>query len=245
MTLRFLAAGDSQDSLSFAYRCAQSTISVILAETTRALVYVLKPIYVRAPSSEEEWRQIAGGFWQDWQFPHCIGAIDGKHVQIQAPQTSHSVFFNYKKMFSIVLLGVCDAQYNFIIVDIGTEGSQSDGGLFNNSELGKRLQEGSLHVLNSNYLPGTDTEMKYFLVGDAAFPLKPYLMKPYGGRNISHQCSVFNYRLNRARRVVENAFGILAARWRIFRRPIIAFVENVEKIVECAICLHNFIKKNR
>ncbi|KMQ81545.1 nuclease harbi1-like protein, partial [Lasius niger] len=146
-------------------------------------------------------------------------------------------------MFSIVLLGVCDAQYNFTIVDIGAEGSQSDGGLFNSSELGIRLQEESLHVPNSNYLPGTDVEMKYFLVGDAAFPLKPYLMKPYGGRNISHQCSVFNYRLSRARRVIENAFGILAARWRIFRRPITASVENVEKIVECAICLHNFIKK--
>lgn len=85
--------------------------------------------------------------------------------------------------------------------------------------------------------------MPYFLVGDAAFPLKSYLMKPYGERNICHDKSVYNLRLSRARRVIENAFGILAARWRIFRRPIIAKEDNVESIIKCTICLHNFILK--
>jgi len=68
-------------------------------------------------------------------------------------------------------------------------------------------------------------------------------MKPYGGRNVPHDCSVFNYRLSRARRVIENAFGILAARWRVFHRSITASTDNVESIVEAAVCLHNFIRK--
>lgn len=85
--------------------------------------------------------------------------------------------------------------------------------------------------------------MLYFLVEDIVFPLKPFLMTPYGKRNILHNESVFNFRLSRARRVIENAFGILAVCWRIFRHPIIATEDNVERISECAICLHNFIRK--
>ncbi|XP_029672184.1 protein ALP1-like [Formica exsecta] len=227
MTLRFLAAGDSQYTLSFLYRCGQSTVFQILAETTRAFVSMLKSVFVKPPANEAEWREVTAGFWEEWQFPHCVGAIDGKHIQIQAPQTSQ----------------ICDAHYNFIMLDVGAEGSQSDGGVFQSSEMGRRLNDGSLNLPNSSCLPGTDIDMPYFLVGDAAFPLKPSLMKSYGKRNIPHDQSIYNFRLSRARRVIENAFGILAARWRIFRHPIIATEDNMESIIECAVCLHNFIRK--
>ncbi|KAM0728569.1 Protein ALP1-like [Formica fusca] len=243
MTLRFLAAGDSQYTLSFSYQCGQSTVSHILAETTRAFVSVLKSVFVKPPANEAEWREVAAGFWEKWQFRHCVRTIDGKHIQIQAPQTSQSIYFNYKKTFSMVLLAVCDAHYNFIMLDVGAEGSQSDGGVFQSSEMGRRLNDGSLNLPNLSCLPGTDIDMPYFLVGDAAFPLKLFLMKSYSKRNRPHDQSIYNFRLSRARRVIENAFGILAARWRIFRHPIIATEDNVESIIECAVCLHNFIRK--
>ena len=68
-------------------------------------------------------------------------------------------------------------------------------------------------------------------------------MRPYPGQDIDESQSVFNYRLSRARRVIENAFGILVARWRILRRFIRASVENAESYVLSALCLHNYLRQ--
>ena len=71
--------------------------------------------------------------------------------------------------------------------------------------------------------------------------MKTWLIKPYPGK-LDEKQSIFNYRQSRARRVIENAFGILRARWRIFSRPIKATVENVENYVWTTICLHNYLR---
>lgn len=93
---------------------------------------------------------------------------------IQAPANSGSLFFNYKKTFSIVLLALVDAHYRFIAVDIGGYGRNSDGGLFANSKLGKSLEQNKLNVPKDNALPNTQTIMPYVIVGNEAFPLKNY-----------------------------------------------------------------------
>ena len=78
--------------------------------------------------THEALRQSSIQFDKTWQFPHCMGAIDGKHVTIQCPPRSGSEFFNYKKTFSIVLQAVVDADGNFMAVDVGDSGRHSDGG---------------------------------------------------------------------------------------------------------------------
>lgn len=73
-----------------------------------------------------DWLDIAAGFENKWQFPHCLGAIDGKHVQIIPPKESGSYYFNYKKTHSIVLMAIANANREFIYCSVGTNGRVSD-----------------------------------------------------------------------------------------------------------------------
>ena len=182
---------------------------------------------------KSEWEKIVNGFNNRWNFPHCIGAIDGKHITIKSPKNSGSLYYNYKNQFSIVLLALVDDDYNFTYIDVGSYGSHSDGGIFGKSALQAAIEENKLDLPENSVI-----------VGDEAFPLKEYLMKPYPRR--VNQCikeKVFNYRLCRARRIVENAFGILATRFRIFSRVIDLEPEKVVKIIKATCAMHNWIRK--
>ena len=68
------------------------------------------------PISFQEWKEVAQGFASAWNFPNCVGAIDGKHVVMQAPPLSGSGFYNYKNQHSLVLMAACDSNYCFTFV---------------------------------------------------------------------------------------------------------------------------------
>ena len=241
VTLRYLVTGNSHASLSSNYRIHPTTISRVIRETTAAIWDVLSPIYVKCPESEVEWKNIAKDFNRKWNFPHCLGAIDGKHIVMQAPARSGSSFFNYKKTHSIVLLAVCDAQYRFTLVDIGDSGRNSDGGVFSSSNLGYAIEHDLLHLPRNEKIPGLENKFPYVFVGDEAFRLSEQLMKPYPREVLSLKERIYNYRLSRARRVIENSFGIAAARFRIWRRPIIGKVDLVVCTTKAVVALHNYL----
>ncbi|KAK3732051.1 hypothetical protein RRG08_026438 [Elysia crispata] len=174
------------------------------------------------------WRQIECGFRERWQIPNCIGALDGKHVLIQAPPCSGSKYFNYKKSFSIVLLALVDYQYRFTFVDIGSYGSNSDSGVFKNTALCRKMQNKTLAIPDDKPLIVDDQPCPHVIVRDEAFPLMTNLIRPYPGSDLNDAKRIYNYRLSRARRISENAFGILANRWRMYHRKLSQPPENVD-----------------
>ena len=183
---------------------------------------------------------IAGDFKHLWNFPNCIGALDGKHINLKCPPNSGSYYFNYKGYFSIILLTLVDANYMFRYVDIGCNGRVSDGGVYRNSTLSSSLSENSVNIPGDNKLPGYLVPLPYVKVADDAFPLPRFMMKPFPRRGLSNEKRIFNYRLSRACRVVENAFGILANRFRVLLTIIILSPEVVEKIVLASCTLQFF-----
>jgi hypothetical protein len=83
LTIHYLAYGESQQSMSFSYRIAKSTVSSIITETYEALWEALAGTYLRTPKTHEEWMAISDGFRDIWNFPHCLGAVDGKHISMK------------------------------------------------------------------------------------------------------------------------------------------------------------------
>lgn len=181
------------------------------------------------PTTQEEWKVIENGFNTRWNFPGCHGSIDGKHVTIQAPPNCGSEFWNYKGSNSIVLLAIVDHDYCFRYISVGSNGRNADGGIFRDSLMYEKLE--------NDLLPNGG-----FLVGDDAFPLKTYLLKPYSHKPLTFQQKIFNYRLSRARRIVENAFGILTSRFRIFQKPIMTSAHVTDKIIRTSCALHNWLR---
>jgi len=238
-----LGTGDSYQTIAFSFRLGHSTVQSIVLEVCSAINFTLKDEYIPIPG-EEDWKRIAKEFWEIWNFPNCIGALDGKHVVIEAPPNSGSLYFNYKKTFSIVLLALVDAQYKFVAVDIGAYGKNSDGGILSNSYLGKALEKNKLNIPNEQYLPSTNEKLPLVVIGDEAFPLKKYLLRPYPGPQVREDQNKkkFNDRLSRARKVVEDAFGQLTAKFRIYCRRLNALPKNADTIVMTTCILHNYIK---
>ncbi|GFO35362.1 hypothetical protein PoB_006186700 [Plakobranchus ocellatus] len=69
---------------------------------------------LQLPQTKEEWLKIANTFASRWQFPNCLGAIDDKHIAIAQPPGSGSFFCNDKKFFSMLLMGIANADYKLM-----------------------------------------------------------------------------------------------------------------------------------
>lgn len=194
--------------------------------------------------TENHLKQVKSDFWNRWNFPNTFGAIDGKHVRVKAPNNSGSLFFNYKEYYSIILLAIVDANYKFIAVDVGSYGKEGDSGIFQKSCIGKKIARNKFNAPKPANLPGTDIMLPHFLVGDEAFALDTYMMKPYCriDARANRDKAVFNYRLCRARRVTENSFALLSQVFRIFYTPISIRPEVVDDLILTACCLHNLLR---
>ncbi|XP_026291311.1 uncharacterized protein LOC113215862 [Frankliniella occidentalis] len=241
ITLRYLASGDSVSSLSYLFRLSSEAISKIVTETRAVIWYTLKAL-VFEEISEHFWRQKAVEFEAMWQFLMCVGAIDGKNCSFQKFPMLGSEYYNYKGTNSIVLFAIADAKYKFIVADAGAKGREGDSGVFDRSTFGEMFYNHRLRLPPLVYNKKMDCLLPYVFLGDGAFPLDEHLMKPFepdARDELPGNHALFNYRLSRARRVVENAFGILSARFRILRRTAIVSETLACNIILSTCALHN------
>lgn len=125
-----------------------------------------------------------------------------------------------------------DGGYCFTYIDIGANGRASDSAIFRDSTLNIALEN------NTFGMPE-----KCVIIGVDAFPLRTNVLKPYRKTGLNNSEIIFNYRLSRARRLVENVFGILVWRFRIFSKPIDLKLETVDKVIYVACSLHNWLRK--
>lgn len=191
--------------------------------------------------AEEDWKNIASEFYNKWNFPNCIGCIDGKHIRIKCPKETGTMYYNYKGYFSVVLQGIAGANYKFITIEVGAYGKQCDGGTFSDSSVYQRLEANTFNIPENDTIPSTDIAAPFVLLGDDAYPLKRYLLKPYSRQRLTVEERIFNYRLSRARRCVECAFGIMVSKWRCLKTELQVDPDKVDIIVKCVCLLHNLI----
>ena len=131
------------------------------------------------------------------------------------------------------------------LIDIAEAGRQSDGGVFSNSNLGYAIVNDLLDFPEPENVNDSDFRLPFVFVADDAFPMRTNLVKPYSAFHLDLEKLITNYRISRGRRIIENSFGILAARFRIFRRRILASVETVESLTECCVALYNYLMAGR
>lgn len=243
VTLKFLATGCEMATLAEGFRVPRNSCCVIIREVCEALIAELQDELLVTPTTAEEWKEVAEQFGRRWNFWHAMGALDGKHIAIQKPAKSGSLYYNYKGFFSIVLLALVDAEYKFRWVQVGDEGACSDAQLYNGSNLKRKLDDDTLGVPDDEPLPNDNRPMPYFFIGDDAFALRKTMMKPYSRHNMTRDSRIFNYRCSRARRVVENAFGILASRFRCLLTIMRKKPETCRKIVLVCVILHNLMRE--
>jgi len=170
--------------------------------------------------TKAEWVETSNKFNAMWNFPNCLGAIDGKHCSLKCPKNAASLFYNHKVnselimqtnvyisqtdsskkllqgFHSLILMAVADAEYKFAYFDIGAYGSESDSGVFQSCGFGEALDAAKLDLPDDSAVFGK--KIPFAFIADDAFTLSSRILKPYKPSRkhptLSNSERIFNYR---------------------------------------------------
>ncbi|GFR15236.1 protein ALP1-like [Trichonephila clavata] len=235
VTLVKLGSSGELRTVANLFGIARCTACIIIKEVCTALCMIFKIKFPR----NSDLHEIATEFFNRPALPGCCGALDWCHIPIKAPSQNAKDYFCRKQFHSLILQAVVEGNCRFINVNVGWPGSVHDARVFRNSQLylagvtSKLFSPANVTVYDNSYKP--------FLVADSAYPLLPWVMKPFG-RSLTHEMANFNKKLSCGRVVVEHAFGQLKGRWRCLLKANDSQTGNVKTQVLACCVLHNICK---
>ncbi|XP_070386644.1 uncharacterized protein [Dermacentor albipictus] len=214
----------------------RSSVNVIYREFCAAVVSVLESDWIRMITEEEMPRHIQE-FEAVCDFPQAVGALDGCHFPISPPKKYATDYYNYKGWHIIILLALVDHKYRFRYCNVGAPGRCHDAHVFGVSRLSKIVNS---PLFKAPVAAVGTTAVPPIILCDQAFPLTPNLMKPFGHRTVISEAERnFNCHLSGARRIVENAFGRLKARFRFIAKRMECSVGNARLAIRACCVLNN------
>lgn len=243
IALRRLSSGESLCSIGDSFKINQSTVS----HATWRFVESMEERglhHLRWPSTETEMEGIKSKFEKIRGLPNCCGAIDTTHILMTLPTMDSSngtVWLDYEKNCSMILQAVVDPEMRFRSIITGWPGSLNDELVLRSSGFYKLCEEGKM--LNGRKMVlSEETDLPEYIVGDAAFPLLPWLLTPYRGRGLSDFQSDFNKRLAATRMVAQRALARLKEMWRIIQGIMWKPDKNrLPRIILVCCILHNIV----
>ena len=237
-----LGRGDYFYSISEMVGLGRSTVSTIVNEVTEAIVSCLwkECVVSHMPKTEQEFKDKIMDMEELWQFPYSWAAVDGCHIAIKCPPggaIARKEYHNFKNFYSIILMTLVDAKYRFVWGSCGFPGNSHDSIVLQSTSLWSDIKNGKL--LPNFIQEEEDISVPPLMLGDSAFPFESFLMKPYSNAVLTKQQRYFNYRLSRARMVIESAYGQLKGRWRFLLRKSEGNLHETKVAALSCMVLHN------
>ena len=213
IVLNWLATGNSYNSVGEAFGVHKATVIRFVNMFMKGML-PLRNEFMKFPKTLSEYEHCINSFSEKTNLPNVMGTIDGTHVQIVKPEgLSAFDYFSRKQKYTIVNQAVCDGNLIFLSVDTGYPGSIHDSRMLEHSWIYNAAENNT--IMNAPITKVSGTDMTPYLLGDPAYPLLKWLMKPYAHGTKGERRKNFNYQLSKARSCIERSFGLLKTRFRI------------------------------
>ncbi|XP_051918103.1 uncharacterized protein LOC127598335 [Hippocampus zosterae] len=226
-----LATNSEYRSISHLFGVSETTVCRCLREFCSAACALLLPRHVRFPDPETLART-AAEIEASWGLPRCVGAIQGSHIPIIAPQENHRDYINARGWHSIILQGVVDGKGLFWSTCAGMAGGLRHARALRESPLWEMAEQGRF-------------DPSFYILGDSAYPLKPWLLKAFRQDGaLTPERRAYNESVRSARATVRAAFSRLKGRWRCLTKRNDGDIRVVKSMVLTCCALHNICERH-